>query len=154
MTTRVTPARNWIAVASAEHARRGRDAGPPGFMQVCHGRRAPLSRIAPGDRVVYYAPATIMRGRDRLQSFVSIGRVEEGEPYAFDMGGGFVPWRRDVRYVRAREAPIAPLLAQLDFIDDPTHWGYKFRFGLLAIGDADLRRIAQTMQADTSALGL
>ncbi len=31
--------KNWIAVASAEHARRGRDHQPPGFMQVGHGKR-------------------------------------------------------------------------------------------------------------------
>ncbi|MDR2838132.1 MAG: EVE domain-containing protein, partial [Azonexus sp.] len=70
----MTP-RNWIAVASADHARRGRDAGPPGFMQVCHGKRLPLERVSGGDRVAYYAPATVMRGRDRLQSFVAIGLV-------------------------------------------------------------------------------
>ena len=29
---------NWIAVASAEHARRGRDESKPGFMQVGHGK--------------------------------------------------------------------------------------------------------------------
>jgi hypothetical protein len=34
-------ARNWIAVASAEHAQRGRSEG---FMQVCHGKAAPLRR--------------------------------------------------------------------------------------------------------------
>jgi hypothetical protein len=147
-------ARNWIAVACADHARRERDAGPPGFMQVCHGKRAPLARVAGGDRVVYYAPATAMRGRDRLQSFVSIGIVQEGAPYPFDMGGGFVPWRRDVRYMRAQDAPIAPLLTQLDFVDDPAHWGYKFRFGLFSIGDADMRRIARAMQADMATLGL
>jgi hypothetical protein len=149
----MTP-RNWIAVASADHARRGRVAGPPGFMQVCHGQRAPLERLAGGDRVVYYAPATVMRGRDRLQSFVSIGLVESGAPYPFDMGDGFVPWRRDVRYVHAQAAPIAPLLAQLDFVGDIRHWGYQFRFGLFAIGDDDMRRIAQAMQADMALPGL
>jgi hypothetical protein len=33
---------NWIAVASADHVGRGR---APGFMQVCHGKAAPLRRI-------------------------------------------------------------------------------------------------------------
>ncbi|MDR2213366.1 MAG: EVE domain-containing protein [Pseudomonadales bacterium] len=146
--------RNWIAVACADHAWRGREAGPPGFMQVCHGKRAPLARIGGGDRVVYYAPATVMRGSDRLQSFVSIGVVEHGEPYSFDMGDGFVPWRRDVHYVQAQEAPIRSLLTQLDFIEDPAHWGYKFRFGLFSIGHADMRRIALAMRADLAALGL
>lgn len=47
---------NWIAVASAEHARRGCAVPAQGYMQVCHGKRAPLQRVQPGDRVAYYAP--------------------------------------------------------------------------------------------------
>ena len=147
-------ARNWIAVASAEHARLGRDHRPVGFMQVGHGKHAPLKRIAPGDRVAYYAPATVYGGTDKLQSFVSIGVVQPGEAYAFDMGNGFVPWRRDVRYANAQETPIAPLLATLEFIDDPKRWGYKFRFGLFDINAHDMRLIGQAMQADLKALGL
>jgi len=147
-------ARNWIAVASAEHARLGRDHRPVGFMQVGHGKHAPLKRIAPGDRVAYYAPATVYGGTDKLQSFVSIGVVQPGEAYAFDMGNGFVPWRRDVRYANAQETPIAPLLATLEFIDDPKRWGYKFRFGLFDINAHDMRLIGQAMQADLHALGL
>ena len=45
--------RNWVAVASAEHVRIGRSQG---FMQVSHGKAAPLKRIHPGDGVVYYSP--------------------------------------------------------------------------------------------------
>ena len=41
--------RNWLAVASANHVRKGR---AEGFMQVCHGKLAPLRRIKPGDLVV------------------------------------------------------------------------------------------------------
>lgn len=33
--------KSWIAVASAEHVRSGRSQG---FMQVCHGKAAPLRR--------------------------------------------------------------------------------------------------------------
>ncbi|MFZ4288037.1 EVE domain-containing protein [Variovorax sp. HJSM1_2] len=139
-------ARNWIAVACAEHALRGRDAQPVGFMQVCHGKVAPLRRVSPGDRVVYYAPAQTMQGADRLQSFVSLGVVQAGEPYAFDMGGGFVPFRRDVAYVAARPAPIAPLLAALDFVENRERWGYPFRRGLFEISAVDMQRIARAMQ--------
>ena len=49
--------RYWIAVACAEHARRGKELG---FMQVCHGKGAPLRRLKAGDGVVYYSPATAM----------------------------------------------------------------------------------------------
>jgi hypothetical protein len=145
---------NWIAVACAEHALRGRDMRPVGFMQVCHGKAAPLRRVSPGDRVVYYAPALTMGGTDRLQSFVSMGVVQAGEPYACDMGGGFVPFRRDVSYVAAHFAPIAPLLADLDFVEDRQHWGYPFRRGLFEIGTADMQRIANAMQVSWQALDL
>lgn len=148
------PPRHWIAVASAEHALRGRDHQPLGFMQVCHGKCAPLQRLRAGDSVACYAPAQTMGGKDRLQSFVSIGVALPGEPYAFDMGGGFVPFRRDVRYVAAQAAPIAPLLDALDFVEDRQRWGAKFRFGLFAVSRGDMQRIAQAMRADLSALGL
>jgi hypothetical protein len=143
---------NWIAVASAEHARRGCAEPAQGFMQVCHGKRAPLQRVVPGDRVAYYAPATTMGGVDKLQSFVSIGVVQLGVPYAFDMGGGFLPYRRDVAYVPAREAPIAPLLDTFDFVEDRAHWGYKFRFGLFSVSDHDMRVIATAMSCDLKLL--
>ena len=139
--------KNWIAVASAEHARRGRDATPCGFMQVGHGKLAPLKRVKPGDRVAYYAPTERLGDAAKLQSLVSIGLVQPGEPYAFDMGAGFVPYRRDVRYAAAREAPIQPLLDAFAFVDNRARWGYKFRFGLFEVNDADMRLIADAMGA-------
>ena len=137
--------KNWIAIASAEHARRGRDNTPRGFMQVCHGKPGPIRRVQPGDRVAYYAPALTVGGKDKCQSFVSIGIVAPGEPYLFDMGGGFTPWRRDVGYVPAREAPIAPLLDRFEFVEDRQRWGAKFRFGLFEVGEHDMRLIADAM---------
>lgn len=138
--------RNWIAVACLAHALRGCAQPECGFMQVCHGKCAPLKRLAPGDRVVYYAPTRTLGGKDKVQAFVSAGLVLPGAPYPFDMGGGFVPYRRDVAYVPVQMAPIAPLLDTLDFVEDRRRWGYLFRFGLFAIGDADMRRITQAMQ--------
>jgi hypothetical protein len=146
------PRRNWIAVACADHARRGSAVPDQGFMQVCHGKCAPLKRMAPGDRVAYYSPSTTMGGKDRLQRFVSIGLVKPGDPYAIDMGGGFVPFRRDVAYVPAQEAPIAPLLDAFEFVQDRARWGYKFRFGLFAVSDHDMQLIAQAMGVRLDAL--
>ncbi|HEY3049790.1 MAG TPA: EVE domain-containing protein [Polaromonas sp.] len=145
--------KNWIAVASAEHARRG-CAAPAGFMQVGHGKLAPLRRVRPADRVAYYSPTITFGAKDNFQSFVSIGVVQEGEPYAFDMGGGFVPSRRDVVYVPAQEASILPLLDQFEFVEDRQRWGYKFRFGLFEVSDQDMRLIALAMRADPERLGL
>lgn len=145
--------RNWIAVASADHARRGRDEMTPGFMQVCHGKCAPLKRMRPGDRVAYYSPTVRMGEAERCQCFVSIGVVLPGDPYAFDMGGGFVPHRRDVAYVPAHEAPIQPLLDHFEFVEDRARWGYQFRYGLFAISDHDMALIARAMGASLEALG-
>ena len=141
--------KNWIAVASAAHARRGREGG---YMQVCHGKLAPIRRLRPGDRVAYYAPTVTMGGKDTCQSFVSIGLVQSGEPYPFDMGEGFVPNRRDVVYVPSREASILPLLDAFEFVENRQRWGYKFRFGLFDISDHDMQLIAQAMGADEGLL--
>ena len=134
----------WIAVASAEHVRIGRDAG---FMQIAHGKAAPLKRVKPGDLVVYYSPSEVMRVNDKFQSFVAIGQVKEGEPYAFDMGNGFVPYRRNVSWFSANEASIRPLLHQLEFSKDNINWGYQLRFGLFKISVNDWDLIAIAMQA-------
>ena len=141
-------------MACATHARRGCAQPQAGFMQVCHGKAAPLRRVQAGDRVAYYAPTVTMGGSDRLQAFVSIGVVQPGDAYAFDMGGGFVPFRKDVHYLPANEAPIAPLLDRFEFVDDRQRWGSKFRFGLFAISDHDMGLIAEAMGASLPALGM
>lgn len=134
---------SWIAVASAEHVRQGRSLG---FMQVCHGKSAPLRRIKPDDRVVYYSPTVTFGGKDKLQSFTAIGQIKEGEPYQVDMGNGFCPFRRDVFWFASHETSILPLLNQLDFTKNKRNWGYPFRFGLLAISEHDMQLIAQAMR--------
>jgi len=140
---------HWIGVACAAHVRRGRAGG---FMQLGHGKAAPLKRVKPGDRIVYYSPTVTLGGKDKLQSFTAIGAVKEGEPYQFDMGKSFKPYRRDVTWADAHEAPIAPLLDKLEFTAGKTNWGYKFRFGLFPISAADFRLIAKAMGARISSL--
>ena len=132
--------RYWIAVASADHVARG-IAG--GFMQVCHGKRAPLARIRPGDGIIYYAPTQTFGTKTPLQAFVARGEILPGEPYQVAMTDDFHPWRRDVRFA----ADVRPLLPQLTFITDPQRWGYVFRFGLLSVPAADFARITRAMQA-------
>jgi hypothetical protein len=136
--------RNWIAVASAEHVRLGRAAG---FMQVCHGKAAPLRRVQPGSRIVYYSPSEQFGGKDRLQAFTALGVVSNGNPYPFDMGGDFCPYRRDVVWLKTHPAPIRPLLERLEFAKGAHNWGRKFRFGLFAISASDMAAIAAAMGA-------
>ncbi|SDM95503.1 EVE domain-containing protein [Afipia sp. GAS231] len=140
-------AKNWVAVASAEHVRIGRSKG---FMQVCHGKAAPLRRIQPGDGVVYYSPTSVFRSKDQLQSFTAIGIVRDGAPYQAGMDGGFMPFRRDVSWCATEDAPIKPLIGRLAFTTAKRNWGFQLRFGLFEISEHDMATIAAAMGASLS----
>lgn len=132
--------RAWIAVASAEHVRIGRRGG---FMQVNHGKEAPLRRLRPGDRVAYYSPKERIRDGDLVQAFTALGIVAEGVLYQGVMSDGFHPFRRDVRWLATRDAPIRPLLDRLSF--GGPGWGARFRYGLFEVTPADMDLIEQAM---------
>lgn len=134
--------KNWIAVACADHARRGREGG---FMQVAHGKHAPLKRIAPGDRVAYYAPTVTLGGKEKCQSFILFGTVRDGEPYQVTMSAAFQPFRRDVDWAETQDAPIAPLLETLEFTRGSRNWGAPFRYGLFIVSEHDMDIIACAM---------
>ena len=106
-------------------------------MQVCHGKAAPLRRPQPGDGVAYYSPTLAFGSKLPCRAFTAVGTVAEGEPFRFHMAGGFQPWRRHVHWTAGREAPIAPLLAELRFFAGRKNWGQQLRFGLLAICPED-----------------
>jgi hypothetical protein len=63
------------------------------------------------------------------------------------MGEGFHPFRRDVKYVEAKEASILPLLDRLELTRGKRNWGYPFRFGLIEIAKGDFEAIAAAMAA-------
>jgi EVE domain len=136
--------RYWIAVASAQHVSRGRAGG---FMQVCHGKGAPLRRLRAGDGIVYYSPTVSFKGADRLQAFTSLGFVRDEHIHQVDMGDGFRPFRRDVSYVDASEASILPLLDKLELTRNKRNWGYSFRLGLVEITARDFATISAAMTA-------
>lgn len=134
--------RYWIGVASREHVLLGATGG---FSQLCHGKAGPLRRMAGGDWMIYYSPKEKMGGDKPCRRFTAIGRVAESAPYLYDMGGGFVPWRRDVAFLPCVEAEIVPLLDRLSFIADKKHWGYPFRWGHFQVPETDFRAIAAAM---------
>ncbi|MEO6608700.1 MAG: EVE domain-containing protein [Aestuariivirga sp.] len=134
--------RYWIGVAAANHIARGKAGG---FMQVNHGKEAPLKRLQPGDIITYYSPVQEFGQKDSLKAFTALGVVKPGLPYQGDMGGGFVAFRRDVYWFETTVASISPLLQNLSFTKGQSHWGYKFRFGLFEISQGDMRLIAEAM---------
>ncbi len=135
--------RYWLGIVQREHVQRGLEGG---FAQVCHGKRGPLARMQPGDWLIYYSPKTALENGLPLKAFTAIGQIQSGEPYSFRMSENFVPFRRDVEFVQAQQAPIEPLLPYLSFSAGKTNWGYALRFGLLELTSSDFRKIAQAMQ--------
>ena len=133
----------WIAVASADHVKRGRQGG---FMQVNHGKAAPLKRIKPGNLVAYYSPLVTYGGSEKLRAFTAIGRVKQGDPYLGDMGGGFKPFRRDVEWFESAYAAIEPLLDELAFTKGKKNGAYQFRFGLFSVSEKEMGVIASAMK--------
>jgi hypothetical protein len=137
-----TAPRHWLGVACADHVRRGR---AQGFMQLCHGRSAPLRRLKPGDGIVYYSPSTEMGVSDGYRSLTAIGRVRDGDAYRVTMAPGFEPFRRDVAWFAGEEAPIAPLLQSLSFSAGNRNWGYQLRRGIVPLTAVDFDLIRQAM---------
>ena len=136
----------WIGVVSRSHVLRGVEGG---FAQMNHGKQAPLKRMKAGDGLIYYSPRESYPDGAPLQAFTALGFIRTGDVYAYDVTAdgvpGFVPWRIDVDYVDTQITSIRPLITQLDFIKDKTHWGAALRFGQIKIGKDDFDRIARAM---------
>jgi len=139
----------WIIVASKDHVQRGLAGG---FIQANHGKATPLKRMQAGDWVIFYSPKLEYDKPEKCQCFTAIVRVVEDDVYQQDMGGGFVPFRRKVQFLPSNDVSILPLINDLNFIKDKTHWGAPFRFGTLQIPEEDFQLIAEKMVEDQSLL--
>jgi hypothetical protein len=134
--------RHWIGVASHEHVQRG---AKDGFAQVCHGKIGTLKYMSEGDWLIYYSPTYHFGKKDPCRCFTAIGKIAHGDPYIFEMSKDFIPWRRDVTFLEAKEVPIEPLLEDLTFIKDKKKWGFPFRRGSFEISRKDFELIAKNM---------
>lgn len=132
----------WVGVASREHVLKGREQG---IAQVCHGKKAPLKRMKPGDWIIYYSPTEIFGEKMACRKFTAIGKIKNGEPYQFKMSHDFIPWRSDVNFLSAKEVAIEPLIDKLSFIKNKKHWGFVFRYGMFEIPLHDCQLIATQM---------
>lgn len=139
----------WIIVASKDHLQRGLGGG---FIQANHGKAAPLKRMQTGDWFIFYSPKLEYDQPEKLQCFTAIGKIADENIYQSDMGGGFVPFRRNVSFLPAQDVSILPLIDELTFIKDKTHWGAPFRFGTVEIPEQDFRLIAGRMVEDKNLL--
>ncbi|WP_291141465.1 EVE domain-containing protein [Flavobacterium sp. UBA7680] len=132
----------WIATISREHAQRAINGG---FIQVCHGKEGPLKRMQKEDQILIYSSKITMEGNEKCQSFTALGKVVGDEVYAFEMTEKFVPFRRNIQFMKCNEVSILPLIENLVFIPNKKSWGYPFRYGFFEINENDFNFITSKM---------
>lgn len=132
----------WMASVSKEHTERGVEGQ---FIQVCHGKKAPLQKMKKGDYIIVYSSKTTMSSSEKLQAFTAIGKVMDDDVYSFQMTETFIPFRRNIEFYDCKECSIIPLIDQLDFIENKKFWGYPFRYGHFEISEKDFKLIASKM---------
>lgn len=132
----------WINTVSRDHVRRGVEGG---FTQANHGKPWMLRKMQRGDWIVFYSSKTDHPDGRPLQAFTAIGQVADDEPYQAEMTPDFHPWRRKVEFADCVETPIRPLIDRLDFIEDKSRWGYRFRFGVFTIEEPDFLLLRQEL---------
>ena len=137
----------WIGVVSRSHVQIGVKGG---FIQLNHGKKAPLQRLKPGDMLAMYSPRESYPDGPVLQAFTAIGTIKSGEVYQVEMSPEFKPYRVDVAFASCKDAPIKPLIERLSFIRSKTHWGGAFRFGYVKVPEADFALIADAMKPAAS----
>ena len=135
--------RYWLAVISREHIGWGIEGG---FIQVCHGKQAPLKRMKKGDFLVVYSSKKTLQSAEKYQKFTAIGQILDDVVFQVQMFEDFYPFRRKIEYFDVQETEILPLIDQLEFIPNPKSWGYPLRFGLLEMSEKDFNLIASKMQ--------
>lgn len=133
---------HWIGVVSRSHIAIGVRGG---FMQLNHGKKAPVQRLKAGDCIAVYSPRTAYPDGAPLQAFTAIGRVRTGAAYQVEMSEDFKPYRVDVAFLACQEAPIRPLIDHLSFIQNKQRWGAAFKFGHLKVPADDFARISMAM---------
>jgi len=134
--------RYWIGVVSRDHVE---NAVAHGFVQLNHGKAAPLERMQARDGFAFYSPRESYPEGATLQAFTAIGSVADAPIYEATMPELGKIFRRDVAFLDATPAPIRPLVPQLTFIRSKTHWGVAFRFGLVRVSREDFATIATAM---------
>lgn len=139
----------WIACISKAHAE---IAVAENIIQVCHGKKSPLTRMTKGDFLVIYSAKKEINGVEKIQEFTAIGRVDNEIIYQVQMNENFHPFRRKVNFFKSEHTSILPLIHELNFITNKQSWGFPFRFGFLEITQSDFNRIANTMKVDLNSI--
>ncbi|MFZ7086845.1 EVE domain-containing protein [Curtobacterium sp. RRHDQ10] len=116
-----------------------------GFTQADHGAGTRLRRPRPGDEMLFYSPRTDLMGGRPVRQFTAWATITGEEPYQAHVSEDFHPWRLAASFHPWRPVDAKPLVDELSFIADPTHWGLPFRHGLFRIPERDFNTIVASM---------
>src|SRR5215831_4414847 len=78
----------WIGVVSRSHVQVSVKGG---FVQLGHGKKAPLQKLRPNDGLIMYSPRTAYPDGEVLQSFTAIGVIITGHIYQVEMSPNSSP---------------------------------------------------------------
>jgi len=134
----------WIGVAVLEHIKA---AVSGGFVQLGHGKEAPVRRLRSGDWVLLYASRPSLQSQSSLSAFAAIGRVLDDNVYQVQQDQRFCPFRRDVSWFPdAKQIEIRPFLTRLSFTKKRgRNWGMAFRRSSFQIPLSDFQVIQNAM---------
>lgn len=132
----------WIGVVSHAHVKIGVKGN---FIQLNHGKKAPLQRFRAGDGLLMYSPRTEYPDGSPLQHFTAIGIIGSKDVYQVEINPDFNPFRIEVEFMKCQETPIRPLIEKLSFIKSKKHWGASFRFGQVKVPRDDFLLVADAM---------
>ena len=135
----------WLIVASRDHVLAGKKAN---ITQASHGKRGLLDKMQTGDWIVYYSPKEIYGDTKPYQKFVAIAKVTGEKVFQISISDTFKPYRRYVGYIEdLHETDIRPLINDLEFIKNKSHWGMAFLSGFLSIPKEDFMLICSAMKS-------
>lgn len=88
-----------------------------------------------------------MQGGTPVRQFTAWATITGEKPYQAYVSDDFRPWRLAASFHPCERVDAKPLVEQLSFVTDPTHWGLPFRRGLFAIPPEDFATIRARMTA-------
>jgi hypothetical protein len=132
----------WITVATTEHVNRGL---AKSYLQIGHGKRAPLARLKANDWVIFYSPKVSLSDKTPVEAFTAIGQVTDDEITQAKVTPEFEPYRRKFDYHTSARTDIKPLVKELKFLPDKQNWQYILRHGLIGISKDDFNLIHQAI---------
>ncbi len=136
--------RCWVNTVSLDHVEAAVEGG---FTQADHGANTRLRRPRPGDQMVFYSPRTSLHGGTPVRQFTALATITGERPYQVKISEDFQPWRLAVQFRPSVRVDAKPLVEQLSFVKDPSHWGLPFRRGLFTIPENDFLLISGSMRS-------